>query len=63
LAVVKAARVRGLFVTVARIAEGSFLSLEAANDFTNRVLEENRQTVDLVAAGTLKEAWLEKRFG
>jgi hypothetical protein len=29
----------------------------------NRVLEENRATVDLVASGEVEEMWLEKRFG
>jgi HK97 family phage portal protein len=44
-------------------AQGAFVSLESANDFVNRVLEENRATVDLVASGEVEEMWLEKRFG
>lgn len=44
-------------------AQGSFASLESANDFVNRVLESDAATVDLVASGALGDAWLERRFG
>jgi hypothetical protein len=43
--------------------EGLFLSRESANDYVNRVLEENQETVDLVASGQQQEASLIKRFG
>ena len=46
-----------------RPAQGSFLSLEAANDFVNRVLEANRDRVDLVAAGQVDHIIVERRFG
>ena len=44
-------------------AQGSFLSLEAANDFTNRILQKNQTRVDAVASGATDEAWLPERFG
>ena len=43
--------------------QGSFTSLEAANDFVNRTLERNRSTVDLVATGKLDEEFITARFG
>jgi len=63
LATLRAMRVDTPFVTVAAPAQGSFASLEAANDFVNRVLEYHASTVDLVANGALDEAWLPLRFG
>ncbi len=45
------------------IRYSSFLSLESANDFVNRVLEENTAAVESVASGASDEAWLKKRFG
>jgi hypothetical protein len=43
--------------------EGTFLSKEAANDFVNRVLENNKELVDRVASGQLEAATLNQRFG
>ncbi len=45
------------------ISYSTFLSLESANDFVNRVLVTNRSAVDLVSSGALEEEWLEMRFG
>ena len=50
-------------ITEYRPAQGSFLSRESANDFVNRTLEENKETVDRVASGAQDRATLEKRFG
>ena len=61
--IVEKSTIRGLFVTVVKDAQGSFLSLEAANDFTNRVLQKNQTRVDAVASGATDEAWLPERFG
>lgn len=63
LSTLRAMRVDTPVVTVAKDAHGSFATLEAANDFVNRVLESHASTVDLVAAGALDEAWLPLRFG
>ncbi len=63
LATLRAMRIDTPFVTIAKDAHGSFASLEAANDFVNRVLESHAPTVDLVASGAMKEAWLPHRFG
>jgi hypothetical protein len=43
--------------------EGTFDSLENANDLTNRVLKMNKETVYKVASGNEDEAYLEARFG
>ncbi|MGN6582499.1 MAG: RNase A-like domain-containing protein [Rhizobiaceae bacterium] len=43
--------------------EGTFDSIENANDLTNRVLRMNKGTVDEVASGNEDEAYLEERFG
>jgi Bacterial CdiA-CT RNAse A domain len=43
--------------------EGSFLSQESANDFVNRVSEDNQSAVDAVASGEVKQVTLNKRFG
>jgi hypothetical protein len=43
--------------------EGSFESLERANDLTNRVLLMNKAIVDRVASGEQSEAYIEVRFG
>ncbi|KAB2910829.1 MAG: hypothetical protein F9K29_24055 [Hyphomicrobiaceae bacterium] len=56
-------RHRSLFVTIARIRRGTFLSLESANDFVNRTLEENQAIVDRVASGRQDEAVINRRFG
>jgi hypothetical protein len=42
---------------------GSFASDESANDLVNRTLERNKATVDMVASGELKEAFITSRFG
>jgi Bacterial CdiA-CT RNAse A domain len=44
-------------------AEGTFRSREEANDLVNQVLKRNTDTVDQVAAGKLKDATLQERFG
>jgi hypothetical protein len=54
---------RGWFVSVIDYREGSFESVETANDLVNRVLARNKATVDLVATGTLPNAFFEERFG
>jgi HK97 family phage portal protein len=63
LETLRAARIRGLFVTISMKAHSTFESLEAANDFTNQLLKENKATVDLVATGKIADAWLERRVG
>jgi len=50
-------------ITDFRVAEGSFLSLESANDLVNRTLEDHKETVDRVASGELDRATLDTRFG
>lgn len=54
---------RGWFVDVVDAREGSFRSVEEANDFTNRVLQMNKGIVDMVASGKMDEKFLEERFG
>ncbi|MGD9670854.1 MAG: RNase A-like domain-containing protein [Hyphomicrobiaceae bacterium] len=63
LATLRAMRIDTPFVTIAAPAQGSFASLESANDFVNRVLEAHAPMVDMVASGAMKEVWLEQRFG
>jgi hypothetical protein len=48
LATLRAMRVESPFVTVAAPAQGSFASLDSANDFVNRVLQFHASTVDLL---------------
>ncbi|MCJ2073741.1 hypothetical protein MKK75_33955 [Methylobacterium sp. J-030] len=43
--------------------DGSFDSLEAANDFVNRTLEINARKVDEVASGDEPNAYFTTRFG
>jgi hypothetical protein len=43
--------------------DGSFYSIEAANDLVNRVLERNRDAVDLVADRGAPKAVISERFG
>jgi hypothetical protein len=43
--------------------DGSFESLEAANDFVNRTLERNRRAVDSVASGKIDDDFITARFG
>ena len=55
----------GRFATISAYAavESAFDSKESANDYVNRLLQENAGDVDLVAEGVLEEKWLTKRFG
>jgi HK97 family phage portal protein len=46
-----------------KIAQGSFLSKEAANDFVNQLLQSRKSTVEAVSKGLEQDAWLEMRFG
>jgi hypothetical protein len=43
--------------------QGAFESIEAANDFVNRTLEQNKSIVDLVASGKLQGQFITARFG
>lgn len=63
LGVVERSVVRTPGHTFYKKAQGSFLSIESATDFTNRVLEENQKLVDSVVTGDVSDAWLDKRFG
>jgi HK97 family phage portal protein len=45
------------------LQKGSFLTQESANDFVNRVLEDNKELVDAVASGKQTQLTLNKRFG
>ena len=56
-------RARFLIYVVGYKQEGSFHTREDANNFVNRVLEEERAMVDRVSSGELREAALNKRFG
>lgn len=47
----------------ARRINGSFASMESANDFVNRTLEQNRDRVEAVANGRLAEDFITYRFG
>jgi CDI toxin RNase A-like protein len=46
-----------------RLAHGSFSSVESANDFVNRTLENDKMKVDRVASGEQDNATLDRRFG
>ena len=46
-----------------RYREGSFNSIENANDLVNQTLRENSNQVDLVASGQLDSAYITYRFG
>ncbi|WP_439542763.1 RNase A-like domain-containing protein [Hyphomicrobium sp.] len=63
LAIVRRDRIVGPTVTVARKRQGSFLTIEDANNFVNRVLEDNASAVQEVAKGEKYEAEFVKRFG
>ncbi|TXN78952.1 hypothetical protein FV234_22025 [Methylobacterium sp. WL8] len=43
--------------------DGSFESVESANDYVNRTLEQNAAEVDDVASGKKSRAFLTSRFG
>ncbi|GAB1716639.1 MAG: hypothetical protein NTAFB05_16810 [Nitrobacter sp.] len=47
----------------ARKADGSFDSVESANDFVNRTLEQNRDQVEAVASGQSADSFVTYRFG
>ena len=50
--------------TIYRVSgEGSFDSLESANDFANRILESRHTEVDKVASGEWQDTFLNQRFG
>jgi hypothetical protein len=51
-----------LEITEFREAEGSFASLEQANELVSQALKRNTDEVDKVAAGKIKGAKLEERF-
>jgi hypothetical protein len=53
----------GLFVDYGRKREGSFDSIENANDLVNRTLRANAAQVDRVASGQASWDWIEYRFG
>lgn len=63
ISTLKAMRIDTPFLTIAKDAQGSFDSLESANDFVNRILGANPGTVDRVVSGYQNEAWLQERFG
>ncbi|MBS0233749.1 MAG: phage portal protein [Proteobacteria bacterium] len=63
LDVVRRDRFDGWTITIARQAEGTFVSEESANDLVNRTLESYPDRVDAVASGSEDEAVLNKRFG
>lgn len=62
-AALQARTLRGLFVSSGWAAQGTFDSLESANDFVNRVLEANPDQVDRVVRGVSDEEWMLMRFG
>ncbi|WP_170153109.1 RNase A-like domain-containing protein [Roseiarcus fermentans] len=45
------------------VPEGTYSSWESANDFVNRLLQSNTDTVDAVASGRFDKAWIEQRIG
>jgi hypothetical protein len=51
-----------LEITEFRREQGSYTSLEQANDLVNRVIEMNKDKVDRVATGQKREAFLQERF-
>ena len=51
-----------LEITQFRREQGSFTSLEQANDLVNRVIEMNKDRVDRVATGKKQDATLQERF-
>ncbi len=63
LQAIEANTYRGFVVSAIDYREGSFASLESANDLTNRVLQENKAIVDLVASGFEDELFVKERFG
>jgi len=41
---------------------GSFSSIDSANDLVNQTIQANKSIVDLVASGTIKDAFITKEF-
>lgn len=54
---------RAYLFSAGRRRDGTFSSLESANDFVNRTLEANKTDVDLVAEGIKDEIFINRRFG
>jgi HK97 family phage portal protein len=54
---------RGWWYDIVDAQEGTFESIEKANDLTNQVLRMNKVEVDSVASGAVTDAYLEERFG
>lgn len=54
---------RGWLFDIVDGQEGTFESLEKANDLTNQVLKMNKARVDRVASGDVADDYLEERFG
>ena len=44
-------------------AESTFLSLESANDYVNRLLQNHQSEVDQVASGAWDSQWIQDRIG
>ncbi len=63
MAIVSRDRATFFSYSIARIAQGSFLTKEDANNFVNGVLEENASVVAEVAVGKIETAGFMKRFG
>ncbi|MFN3623859.1 MAG: RNase A-like domain-containing protein [Hyphomicrobium sp.] len=59
----EARTLRTLTHTYYKKINSTFDSIESASDFVNRVLEESKDAVDLVASGAQPRRWLSKRFG
>jgi hypothetical protein len=53
----------GFFYDEIRKREGSFDSIENANDLTNQTLRANSEQVDRVASGQVAKAYIQYRFG
>jgi hypothetical protein len=50
-------------MAAAASTNGSFVSVESANDFVNRTLERNPDQVEAVATGRLAKKFITYRFG
>lgn len=60
---VQSSKRRFLFVDYGLRRDGTFESVETANDLINRTLEQNASEVDDVATGKKANAFLKSRFG
>jgi hypothetical protein len=56
-------RLNSLSYSLVGKRDGSFASVEAANDFVNRTLQQNKAIVDQVASGKIDEEFVTTRFG